>query len=232
MTTEAEKAKRRRLEDEAEKRKAEFLGIPLPSFGLFGDDKTNLVSGVDVSPETLAEVKPSPPTGILAGEDQIFKDRLINYKSYPELGAGLLKEGINPEYARNVAMGKVSGVTIDDIGDRFQDPINNSLTDLMKEKAVLPSKSVMGGATPGASMPMTGEITSSVLGDIYDLGSKDTATTGMDLAGMESMAGLLGKVIMMRGLLDNNSQKPMAAAPRGAPGLNLQRQDLYKRYRG
>jgi hypothetical protein len=59
-----------------------------------------------------------------------------------------------------------------------------------------------------------------------------TATAGMDLAGMESMAGLLGKVMMMRGLLDNSSQNPMAAAPRGAPGLNLQRQDLYKRYRG
>lgn len=56
--------------------------------------------------------------------------------------------------------------------------------------------------------------------------------TGADLmAGLESSAGLLAKVMMMRGLLDNT---PMvqAAAPRGATGLSLQEEDLYKKYRG
>jgi hypothetical protein len=241
MTTAAEKARRRKLEDEAEKRKAEFLGIPLlPSFGLFGDDKTDLVSGVDVSPETLAKVDPVPqstvPTGtqargILTGEDQLVKDRLINYKSYPEIGDGLLKEGINPEYARNVALGKVPGVTVDDISKRFQDPLGNNLTDLIREEGDLPSKSVMMGGTPGVSV-MTGQMKSPVLGDIYDLGAKETATTGADfMAGLESSAGLLSKVMMMRGLLDNTPQV-QAAAPRGASGLSLQEEDLYKKYRG
>ena len=242
MTTEAEKARRRKLEDEAERRKAEFLGIPiLPSFGLFGDEKTDLVSGVDVSPETLAKVDPVPqstvPTatqarGILTGEDQLVKDRLINYESYPEVGEGLLKQGINPEYAKNVALGKVPGVTVDDISKRFQDPLSNNLTDLIRKEGDLPSKSVMMGGTPGVSI-MTGQMKSPVLEDIYDLGTKTAVdTTGADLmAGLESSAGLLAKVMMMRGLLDNT---PMvqAAAPRGATGLSLQEEDLYKKYRG
>ena len=260
MTTAAEKARRRKLEDEAEKRKAEFLGIPLlPSFGLFGDDKTDLVSGVDVSPETLAKVDPVPqstvPTGtqargILTGEDQLVKDRLINYDAkkivfdkeqqkgilsdeplYPGLGDALRGQGINPEYARNVALGKVPGVTVDDISKRFQDPLSNNLTDLIREEGDLPSKSVMMGGTPGVSI-MTGQMKSPVLGDIYDLGAKETATTGADfMAGLESSAGLLSKVMMMRGLLDNTPQV-QAAAPRGATGLSLQEEDLYKKYRG
>jgi hypothetical protein len=242
MTTEAEKARRRKLEDEAERRKAEFLGIPiLPSFGLFGDEKTDLVSGVDVSPETLAKVKPVPqstvPTatqarGILTGEDQLVKDRLINYESYPEVGEGLLKQGINPEYAKNVALGKVPGVTVDDISKRFQDPLSNNLTDLIRKEGDLPSKSVMMGGTPGVSI-MTGQMKSPVLEDIYDLGTNTAAdTTGADLmAGLESSIGLLSKVMMMRGLLDNTPQV-QAAAPRGTTGLSLQEEDLYKKYRG
>jgi hypothetical protein len=56
--------------------------------------------------------------------------------------------------------------------------------------------------------------------------------TGADLmAGLESSAGLLAKVMMMRGLLDNTPQV-QAAAPRGATGLSLQEEDLYKKYRG
>lgn len=241
MTTEAEKARRRKLEDEAERRKAEFLGIPiLPSFGLFGDEKTDLVSGVDVSPETLAKVKPVPqstvPTatqarGILTGEDQLIKDRLINYESYPEVSKGLLEQGINPEYAKNVAMGRVPDVTVDDISDRFQDPVDYNLKDLITEKGALPDRALTSLATPGAEI--YGQVTSPVLGDIYDLGTKTAVdTTGADLmAGLESSAGLLAKVMMMRGLLDNT---PMvqAAAPRGATGLSLQEEDLYKKYRG
>lgn len=260
MTTEAEKARRRKLEDEAERRKAEFLGIPiLPSFGLFGDEKTDLVSGVDVSPETLAKVDPVPqstvPTatqarGILTGEDQLIKDRLINYDAkkivfdeeqqkgilsdeplYPGLGDALREQGINPEYAKNVALGKVPGVTVDDISKRFQDPVDYNLKDLITEKGVFPDRALTSLATPGAEI--YGQVTSPVLGDIYDLGTKTAAdTTGADLmAGLESSAGLLAKVMMMRGLLDNT---PMvqAAAPRGATGLSLQEEDLYKKYRG
>lgn len=56
--------------------------------------------------------------------------------------------------------------------------------------------------------------------------------TGADfMAGLESSAGLLAKVMMMRGLLDNTPQV-QAAAPRGATGLSLQEEDLYKKYRG
>ena len=98
---------------------------------------------------------------------------------------------------------------------------------LLSSRAGAPA-TVMGS---GAIQP-TPEV-SQVLSDLSMARTgADTATAGMDLAGIESMAGLLGKVMMMRGLLDNSSQNPMAAAPRGAPGLNLQRQDLYKRYRG
>jgi len=89
----------------------------------------------------------------------------------------------------------------------------------------------MMGGTPGVSV-MTGQMKSPVLGDIYDLGAKETATTGADfMAGLESSAGLLSKVMMMRGLLDNTPQV-QAAAPRGAAGLSLQEEDLYKKYRG
>lgn len=56
--------------------------------------------------------------------------------------------------------------------------------------------------------------------------------TGADfMSGLESSAGLLAKVMMMRGLLDNTPQV-QAAAPSGATGLSLQEEDLYKKYRG
>ena len=49
--------------------------------------------------------------------------------------------------------------------------------------------------------------------------------------GLLGASDLIGKVMMMRGLLDN---KPMvqAAPPRGTAGLRLEEEDLYKKYRG
>lgn len=49
--------------------------------------------------------------------------------------------------------------------------------------------------------------------------------------GLLGATDLFSKVMMMRGLLDN---KPMvqAAPPRGAAGLRLEEEDLYKKYRG
>lgn len=58
-----------------------------------------------------------------------------------------------------------------------------------------------------------------------------TATGADFMSGLESSIGLLSKVMMMRGLLDNTPQV-QAAAPRGATGLSLQEEDLYKKYRG
>jgi len=58
-----------------------------------------------------------------------------------------------------------------------------------------------------------------------------TATGADFMSGLESSIGLLSKVMMMRGLLDNTPQV-QAAAPRGTTGLSLQEEDLYKKYRG
>jgi len=162
----------------------------------------------------------------------------ISKEGLNTVGLEKLKQGINefqitdfkPEYIAD----KGSLVLQDDGTYR------NSAFGGMLPKGVVFGKDGLLSSRAGAPATVTGSgaiqptpDVSQVLSNLSMAGTgADTATAGMDLAGMESMAGLLGKVMMMRGLLDNNSQNPMAAAPRGAPGLNLQRQDLYKRYRG
>tara|TARA_R110001592_G_scaffold154826_1_gene384096 strand:+ start:1490 stop:2335 length:846 start_codon:yes stop_codon:yes gene_type:complete len=61
----------------------------------------------------------------------------------------------------------------------------------------------------------------------------DAAVEGLGgMEGLLSSTDLISKVIMMRGLLDNSSKAPQAAAPQGAAGLRLATDDLYKRFRG
>ena len=139
----------------------------------------------------------------------------------------LVDRGFSPKYAEQVM-------------DTSPDNVFNTQREKFIEQGLLVEvpQNIEAAKAIGTSGPSIESLGSGVRGVFRDLGVGENVagtgaeTAGMDLAGIESMAGLLGKVMMMRGLLDNSSQKPMAAAPRGAPGLNLQRQDLYKRYRG
>lgn len=191
------------------------------------DVKPGLLSSIASLPGNIfgqEDVEPFIPQGpskeALSIKSPVEQIRSQNIKT-------LVDRGFSPKYAEQVM-------------DTSPDNVLNIQRQKFIEQGILADvpENIQAAEAIGTSGPSIESLRPSVRGIFEDLGvGKNVAgtgaeTAGMDLAGIESMAGLLGKVMMMRGLLDNSSQNPMAAAPRGAPGLNLQRQDLYKRYRG
>jgi len=142
---------------------------------------------------------------------------------------GLVKQ--DGVYRNNALTGGIlpGGVTFDTSG--------NLRSSIASTKAEIPGKGPMtfGGA------PVSREVADVLAGlqsKSLEAGTGAAVTdvaqaaTGADfMSGLESSIGLLSKVMMMRGLLDNTPQV-QAAAPRGTTGLSLQEEDLYKKYRG
>jgi len=145
---------------------------------------------------------------------------------------GLVKQ--DGVYRNNALTGGIlpGGVTFDTSG--------NLRGSIASAKAEIPGKGPMtfgGTAVSRDVADVFGKLQSDSLlaatsKDGVPIDKLGTAAGATDfMSGLESSIGLLSKVMMMRGLLDNTPQV-QAAAPRGATGLSLQEEDLYKKYRG
>lgn len=212
----------------------EFRSDGTPDFALGGIGRQEFDT-INLSQQDLNEqgksklaeyVKEQQTKGEPVGNPDIFTIEDFKTDVIAEKGGLVKQDGV----FKNAFTGGIlpQGVTFDASG--------NLRSSIAATKAEIPGKGPMtfGGTAVSRDVAdvfaklQTDSLNAGTGGAVANL-TTPTATDFM--SGLESSAGLLSRVMMMRGLLDNTPQV-QAAAPRGASGLSLQEEDLYKKYRG
>lgn len=216
----------------------EFRSDGTPDFALGGIGRQEFDT-INLSQQDLNEqgksklaeyVKEQKTKGEPVGNPDIFTIEDFKTDVIAEKGGLVKQDGV----FKNAFTGGIlpQGVTFDASG--------NLRSSIAATKAEIPGKGPMtfgGTAVSRDVADVFGKLQSDSLlaatsKDGVPIDKLGTAAGATDfMSGLESSAGLLSRVMMMRGLLDNTPQV-QAAAPRGASGLSLQEEDLYKKYRG